>query len=220
MFFVIFIIFIICFVKVFLVDKTRVRFNTFFKRGFKAVDGDYGVYCYVGKQGSFKTYNCINFLLDNRDLPIYTNVSSINKKVIPYTYFKELYDIIDYIVSNNVTDCIVFLDEIFSYVEKNKKIDKKLLSFLSQLRKRRIIFITTAQEWLEINMTFRRYCRYMIKTKKINFITSSYLIKSFYDAEQMQWSNEENDYICPMISRSIEKANLYTANLYDTLEVI
>ena len=37
--------------------------------------------------------------------------------------------------------------------------NKKILSFLSQLRKRKILFIT-AQEVVEINITFRRYCRF------------------------------------------------------------
>ena len=88
------------------------------------------------------------------------------------------------------------------------------------MRKRRIIFITTAHEWLEINITLRRYCRYQINCNIITFGKLGLLIKTCYDAEHMHWSNEENDYIAPLTDTTISKLNLHTAELYDTFEQI
>ena len=49
---------------------------------------------------------------------------------------------------------------------------------------------------------------------------SSGLIKKMYDAEQMKWSNEENEYIAPLVETTISKCNLVVANSYDTFEQI
>lgn len=88
------------------------------------------------------------------------------------------------------------------------------------MRKRKIIFITTAQEWLEINITLRRYCRYQIECNIINFFKISILIKKFYDAEQMRWSQIENEYVAPITKTSISKCQLKIAQMYDTFEQI
>ena len=95
-----------------------------------------------------------------------------------------------------------------------------VLDFLSQMRKRRIIFLTTAQEWLEINITLRRYRRYQIECKMLNIFGLGLLIKHCYDAEQMKWSQEDNEYIAPLEETTISKCNVKTAELYDTFEQI
>ena len=88
------------------------------------------------------------------------------------------------------------------------------------MRKRRIVFLTTAQEWLEINITLRRYCRYQIECKMYNILGLGILIKSMYDAEQLKWSNDDNEYIAPLIETTISKCNLSVAKAYDTFEQI
>ena len=119
-------------------------------------------------------------------------------------------------------DCIIVFDEIFTALTKTSRINQDVLSFLSQMRKRKIIFLTTAQEWLEINMTLRRYCRYQIecKMKSIPIIKLGILIKRFYDAELMKWSPNDNEYMAPLLSTTISKCNVSTANMYDTREEI
>lgn len=118
------------------------------------------------------------------------------------------------------SDCIILYDEIFTALTKSSKINTDVLDFLSQMRKRRIIFITTAQEWLEINMTLRRYCRYQIDCRMINFFGLGILIKTFHDAECMKWSQLDNEYVAPLLETSISKCNLEVANSYDTFEQI
>ncbi len=193
----------------------KIKFKTFFKKGFAPKRGRFGVYCYCGKQGSGKTYSAVEFLLNNQDVPIYSNVSTI--KGVKYTYFTGFENLLKL---RNKTDCIIFYDEIFTALTKSSKLNSEVLDFLSQMRKRRIIFITTAQEWLEINMTLRRYCRYQIECSMRNIVGVGILIKNMYDAEQMKWSQEDNEYVAPIIETTISKCNLKVAQSYDTFEQI
>ena len=196
--------------------KIKIKYKTFIRRGFKPNRGIFGVYCYCGKQGQGKTYSVVEFLHNNKDLPIYCNLTSI--KGIDYTYianFDELLSLRD------KTDCIIVYDEIFSALQKNTTINKEVLDFLSQMRKRRIICLTTAQEWAEIPLTWRRYCRYQIDCRSIRIpFINGILIKTFKDAENMKWSNDDNDYVAPLLETTIAKSNLFIAKSYDTFEQI
>lgn len=196
--------------------KMRVKWKTFLHRGFIPNRGIFGVYCYCGKQGQGKTYSVVEFLHNNKDLPIYCNLTSI--KGIEYTYianFDELLQLRD------KTDCIIVYDEIFSALQKNSTINKDVLDFLSQMRKRRIICLTTAQEWAEIPLTWRRYCRYQIDCRliRIPFI-NGILIKTFKDAENMKWSNDDMEHVAPVIETTITHTQKWVANSYDTYEQI
>lgn len=129
-----------------------------------------------------------------------------------------------YEMLRDLEDCskyIIFYDEIFTLIEKGK-LSKEMLSFISQMRKRHLYLYTTAQEWLEINVTFRRYVRYqveckMLNLKILNFAISINVIK---DAYQMKWDNFENEYVCPIIKTTVKKCSKAIADSYDTFEVI
>ena len=192
----------------------RIKFATFLRKGFAPKRGRFGIYCYCGKQGSGKTYSAVEFLSHNRNVPIYSNV---HLQGIDYTYFSGFDQLLEL---RNEHDCIILFDEIFTALTKTSKINTDVLDFLSQMRKRQIIFVTTAQEWLEISMTLRRYCRYQIDCKMINFCGLGLLIKRMYDAEQMKWSQIDNEYVAPIIETSISKCNICVANKYDTFEQI
>lgn len=206
---------VIIIVLIFHNKKLKIKWKTFLKRGFAPKRGKFGVYCYCGKQGQGKTYSAVEYLLQNKDKRIYSNVTTIQGvKYTPIGGFNDLLKL------RNETDCIIFYDEIFSSLTKSSKLTVDVLDFLSQMRKRRIIFITTAQEWLEINMTLRRYCRYQIECRMLNFFGLGILIKTFYDAEQMHWSTLDNEYVAPLLETSVSKCNLEIANSYDTFEQI
>lgn len=209
--------YLIIFIILILVYKNkhvRIKFKTFLKKGFAPKRGKFGVYCYCGKQGSGKTYSAVEFLNSNQDKPIYSNVhlSGIN-----YTYFSGFDELLKL---RSEHDCIIVFDEIFTALTKTTKINTDVLDFLSQMRKRQIIFITTAQEWLEISMTLRRYCRYEIECNMRNVLGIGILTKRMYDAEQMKWSQEDNEYVAPIITTTISKCNIEIANKYDTFEQI
>lgn len=196
--------------------KMRIKWKTFLHRGFVPNRGIFGVYCYCGKQGQGKTYSVIEFLHNNNDLPIYANLKSI--KGIQYTYianFNELLNLRD------KTDCIIVYDEIFSALQKNSLINKDVLDFLSQMRKRRIICLTTAQEWAEIPLTWRRYCRYQIDCHLIRLpFIRGVLIKTFKDAENMKWDNDVQEHVAPLIEMTITHTQKWLADTYDTFEQI
>ena len=194
----------------------RIKWRTFLKKGFKPNRGKFGVYCYCGKQGSGKTYSVVEYL---RSVPknkkIYANISSLNG--IEYTYFNGFDELLKL---RNESDCVIVYDEIFTALTRTSRINTDVLDFLSQMRKRKIIFLTTAQEWLEINITLRRYCRYQIDCKMRNIYFTGILVKTFRDAERMKWDNLENDYIAPILETTISKCNVEVANAYDTREEI
>lgn len=202
-------------ILIYVFRHTRIKWRTFFHKGFAPKRGHFGVYCYCGKQGSGKTYSVVEFLKENSDLPIYANIGTL--KGIKYEYFSGFDELL---ALRDKTDCIIVYDEIFTALTKTSRINTDVLDFLSQMRKRRIIFITTAQEWLEINITLRRYCRYQIECKMVNFLGLGLLFKRMYDAEQLKWSNEENEYIAPLIANTLSKCQLRIANSYDTFEQI
>lgn len=209
--------FLILFILIVLIFKfryIRIKFKTFFKKGFRPNRGIFGVYCYCGKQGSGKTYSVVEFLRNHSDMKIYANIKSLND--VEYTYISNFDELLSL---RNEHDCIIFYDEIFTALTKSSKINTDVLDFLSQMRKRKIIFLTTAQEWLELPITLRRYCRYQINCKMFTFITGI-LKKDMYDAENMKWSNDENEYIAPIITTTISKCNVVVANSYDTFEQI
>lgn len=209
------IIFLIVIIYLFFSKKIHIKFKTFFKKGFAPTRGKFGVYCYCGKQGQGKTYSVVEYLRENKNKDIYCNIGSIEG--IKYTYFNGFDQLL---ALRDKHDCIIVYDEIFTALTKSTKMNTDVLDFLSQMRKRRIIFLTTAQEWLEINITLRRYCRYQIDCNMINFLNVGILIKTFYDAEQMKWSQLDNEYIAPLTETSISKCNLAVANSYDTFEQI
>lgn len=211
LYFIIIVIVFCLFVKF---RHTKIKFKTFLKKGFAPKRGKFGVYCYCGKQGSGKTYSVVEFLSNQKNIPIYSNV---HLQYIEYTYFNGFDELLKL---RDKSDCIIVYDEIFTALTKSSRINQDVLDFLSQMRKRRIVFLTTAQEWLEINMTLRRYCRYQIECKMINLFGLGILIKHCYDAEQMKWSQEDNEYIAPLEETTISKCNLSVANKYDTFEQI
>lgn len=189
----------------------------------------------AGKQGHGKTYSAIKFCIDRKlktNCKIITNVKSFAqspsafKDTVYIADIKELMafvlDYCDSLEFDEVPNIIIFFDEIFTILEKGTRINKEILSFISQLRKRKIIFITTAQEWLEINVTFRRYVRYQIDCNMFSlpFLKTAFLINYVNDGEQLKWDNDENEYVAPRIATNFSKGNLSIIESYDTFETI
>lgn len=198
--------------------------GSFFDKGFRAQKNKWGLYCYTGKQGTGKTYSAIKFLINQKnkyDYKIITNVTSF-KGYDNIIYMTNINDIINYCESfiENEGNVIIFFDEIFTILNKNTKINESILSFLSQLRKRKIIFITTAQEWGEVNITFRRYVRYQVECNLFSFFGYAFIFNSINDGDMIRWNNDLQDWIAPRVSANFSKGNLYVIESYDTFETI
>lgn len=202
-------------------NKVKIKWKTFFKKGFTPVRGNFGIYCYDGKQGKGKTYSLVEYLQDNKERNlVFCNIKNIQG--INYTFYtgftqlmkiKELIDSPDFHTDKQI---VIVYDEIFTELQKYSKLNKDVLDFLCQMRKRKIIFLTTAQEWAEIPLTFRRFCRYRINCNMIPFFGTGILIKTFYDAENMKWSNDEQEHIAPLVETTISHTRKKIANSYDT----
>lgn len=229
--------FIIIFIIIFLMYlkftlKLSIDLKSFIRKGFKKIDNQFGCFCYCGKQGRGKTYSATRFTINRKitsNATIITNVSSFC--LFDDTIFiPNIDDLIDYVINysdslsfDEQPNIIIFFDEIFTILSKNSKnMNEKILSFLSQLRKRKIVFVTTAQEWREIDVTFRRYVRFQIDCKMIStpLTNTAILFNKIYDGEQLHWDNLENDYIAPILQTNIAKGNQFIINSYDTFETI
>lgn len=219
-YFIVILIVIIVLCKVY---KVKIKLKSFLKKGFLPVRGDFGVYCYCGKQGTGKTYSVVEYLLDNRNhIEVFCNIAGIDN--IKYTYFTGFDGLIDLkkkldngTLEYDHTKQLVFVyDEIFTELQKKSTINKEVMDFLCQMRKRKIIFLTTAQEWAEIPLTFRRFCRYEIDCKMINLFFIGILLKHFRDAENMKWDEQEQEHVAPLVSNTITKTRKWIANSYNT----
>lgn len=224
--FFVFIAIIILFIIIVYCVKNRlvVRFDTIFRKGFKKIDDKYGVRCWVGKQGDGKTYSCCDYINEVRgDRKVITNqlkYANLNKDFCIYE--PNFYTIIDKFNKGIFnTNYIIFYDELFTLLEKGK-LKKEILEFISQLRKRGIYLVTTVQEWLDINVTFRRYVRFYIECKMFNLplFNCAVSVNVIHNGYEMTWNNDINEYESPVIQTTIKKCSKAIADSYDTFEVI
>ena len=221
---IIFIFIIIALVYI-IKNKIVIRVDTFFRKGFEKHDDKYGVYCFCREAtATGKTYSIIDALESlSKGKTVITNVKSYynshKDNTIYETDFGNIYEMLRNL--ENCSDYIIFYDEIFTLIEKGK-LSREMLSFISQMRKRNLYLYTTAQEWLEINVTFRRYVRYCVECKMKNFklFKCAFSINIIKDAYQMKWDNLENEYVCPIIKTTVKKCSKKIADSYDTFEVI
>lgn len=216
---VIFVVVALCLKK-----KLIIRFDTFFRRGFKKYSDKYrrGV-LRTANRVIGKSYSAIDYIHEIRgQKKVITNQYKyylLNKDFCIYepNFYQIIAKFNDGIYDK---DYIIFYDELFTLLEKGK-LSKNILTFISQLRKREIYLVTTVQEWLDINVTFRRYVRYQIDCTMFNFLGFFAIsINSIHDGYQMKWDNIENEYVAPIIKTTIKKCSKKLADSYDTFEVI
>ena len=200
----------------------RIKWKSFLKRGFKPSRGQFGLYVYHGKQGKGKTYSLVEYLIDNnKDIKVFSNIAGI-KNVDDITYYRGFEGLIkikhaldDGIIKTDKQIVIVF-DEIFTELQRYSKLNSEVMDFLCQMRKRGIIFLTTAQEWSELPIAYRKFCRYAIACNMINIGFTGILIKTFGDAENMKWNNDTQEHECPIIELTVTHCRKDIADSYDT----
>lgn len=228
MLFIFIFIFILSYSIIFVLSNhLHVDWKSLFKPGFSKRDNAFGLYTYTGKQGEGKTYSAIKFISEQKNKFNYivvTNVHSFNK-FNDTVYIDNIVDLINFIKLNhdkNGKKYLIFFDEIFTVLMKNQAINNEILAFLAQLRKRSIIFVTTAQEWSEIPLTFRRFCRFQISCHmfSIPLLNRAFLSNKINDGYNAKWNNDTQEFEAPLIQTNFSKANLDIINMYDTFEVI
>lgn len=202
--------------------KIKVKWKSFLKRGFKPSRGKFGLYVYHGKQGKGKTYSLVEYLIDNdKNIKVFSNITGI-KNVSDITYyngFAGLIEIKKRLDSGEIkTDkqIVIVFDEVFTELQRYSKLNNEVMDFLCQMRKRGIIFLTTAQEWSELPIAYRKFCRYAISCNMINIGFTGILLKTFGDAENMKWNNDTQEHECPIIDLTLSHCRKHIADSYDT----
>lgn len=227
MFIYIFIFIIIYFFILLHNNHLHVDWRSLFKAGFSKKDNKFGLYTYTGKQGEGKTYSAIKFTTDmilKEDYICVTNIKSYN--VFDNTvYLDNIIDLINFIKENHGKDgkqYIILFDEIFTVLMRGQAVNREILAFLAQLRKRGIIFVTTAQEWSEIPLTFRKFCRFQVACHMFTFPFSSkaFLLNRVNDGYNAKWNNDTQEFEAPNLQTNFAKGNQIIIDSYDTFEVI
>lgn len=199
-------------------NHIKIDVPSFFRPSIPLARGVFGVYCFTGKQGSGKTYSLNKFIRTYKkssDAKIFSNVS-----LKDFDYVK--IDSIEHLLSlKDERECFIIFDEIFTFMTKSTKFNNEIMEFLTQMRKQENIFLTTAQEWLELPMTFRRFVRIQIECRTIALgRLGGIMIEKYYDATQMKWSQLDNEYVAPIVATKISKYQKRFMETYDTFERI
>lgn len=200
--------------------KIRIDFMSFFRSTIPLDRGIFGVYCFTGKQGTGKTYGVTKYVKNFGDQSdkIYSNLT------IKGTEYEKIRSIQHLLSLKDEENRLIIFDEIFTVLNDKtipRDIRDDLMEFLSQQRKMKNILMTTAQEWLNIPIEFRRFVRIQVECRTIPLGRwGGVFIETYYDATQMEWSQFENEYVAPRISMKISKYQARFMNAYDTYERI
>lgn len=205
----------------------HIDWKSLFKRGFSKKDNKFGLYTYTGHQGDGKTYSAIKFVNTMKvkeDYIVVTNIHSY-KAFTDTIYIDDIIELINFIKLNhdkNGKKYIILFDEIFTILMRGQAVNTEILSFLAQLRKRGLIFVTTAQEWSEIPLTFRKFCRFQVSCKmfSVPLLDRAFLINRVNDGYNARWNNDLQDFEAPLLQTNFSKGNLSIIEIYDTFEVI
>jgi len=211
-------------VFVLIINKIKIDVSSFFKPTLPLARGIFGVYCFTGKQGTGKTYALNKYVRKHcsdseKAGKVYSNITL---EAYRYHKLKNLDHLLSLV---NEWDCVIIFDEVLSLLDKDSSLDKlskkRLGKFLRQMRKHHNIFLTTAQEWLELDIKYRRYVRIQIEcsTRPLGKL-GGILTEVYYDTTAIKWDQLENEYVSPLISTKICKYEKIYMETYDTEELV
>lgn len=203
--------------------KTRIYWDTFFKKGVKEDKNNFGNALVCGFQGSGKTFFAVFWTLQqiklNKTYKVKTNIKSLkideemgDKRAVEY------FSTIDEIVYDTQQYTIYVIDEVSRKYDKTCKTDKQFYAFLQQSRKMHRIVLLITQELKEVPMWLRRPLRFIYTTEKIPF--TSLFKTTLSDAQNGQLNKDSLDWEYPILGRFIYKRTKAIACKYDTFEPI
>lgn len=224
-------IFVFYLIQYIIINKIHLDLKSFLKAGFSKKDDKFGLYTFCGQQGEGKTYSAVRMIVNlkqEQGYTVITNMKSFN--VYDDTIYEDdILKIIDIVTSatdnnfNNRCKYIILFDEIFTVIMRNQKNLQYLIpitNFLAQLRKRGVIFVTTAQIWNEIPIEFRRLCRFQVSCHMFNFLGRAITVNRIGDGYNTKWSDDEQDFVSPVIQTNVAKGNQLIIDSYDTFETV
>lgn len=208
---------IIIIILIMMSKKITIDIRSFFSKTIPLDRGKFGVYCFTGKQGSGKTYSLVKYIKRHKKDAdtIYSNVTIQGLDYVRLESVEHLLSLKD------KKNCFIIYDEIFTLMSKQTRITDELMEFLTQQRKMKNLFFTTAQEWLEIPITFRRFVRIQIECQTYPLGRwGGILVEVYSDGYNIKWDQLENEYVAPIISTKISKYERRFMMAYNTLERI
>lgn len=210
---------LIVFLNIVTIIQEKISFDvkSFFAKTMPLDRGIFGVYCFTGKQGSGKTYSTTKFILNNYSThpKLYSNITL---RGVVYTPIRD----VEHLLSLRFEkDCVIVFDEIFTIMQKDTRMGREIMEFLAQQRKMKNIMITTAQEWLELPLTYRRFVRIQISCETKPLGRFGGILKEIYhDAYNMYYDNLVGEYVAPTIDTKFSKYERRVMMSYNTDERI
>lgn len=190
--------------------KIKIDFKSFFQRGVKSLNDDFGIFLITGYQGSGKTWYAIYLMEKEKNRTIYTNIKSYKSKKNNVVYF----DTIDEIIENTEKNCIFLIDEVSKRYTKDSKQDLKFYSWLQQSRKNnRYVYLIT-QEYIQVPMWLRGVANRVYTTSKVPFLP---LFKTSLGVPVL---NANFEWDIDVFALVIYKRTKKISQCYDTLETI
>ena len=215
--FLLFLIIPVVIVCLFWYAKISIDWGSILRKTLPLDRGLFGVYCFTGKQGSGKTYSLVKYVKKHvkEGQVIYSNVTMPGVDYRPITSVEHLLSLRDQ------KRVFIIYDEIFTLMQKTSRIEGELMEFLTQQRKMKNILFTTAQEWLEVPVTFRRFVRIQVecRTRPLGRL-GGILQEEYFDAYEMKWDQMQNEYVAPRLSKKYSKYEKRFMESYDTYERI
>jgi len=200
----------------------KIFYKTFFKK--RTRDKSYfpiGTVLFVGPQGAGKTLSAVHYLeyLKQKypDLLIFSNIYLKNA-----TKVLSVDEITEYLLKDFGRQPVAFLlDEIQILLRaKNTKgvraLSEDTLMSISQQRKANKTIIGTLQEFLDLDISYRRQLQAQVQVRHIGNIQ----IELWRDPNTLQYDAEKNDYIGRVNDIWIYHRHDELFGLYDTYELV
>lgn len=190
--------------------KVKIDYKTFFQRGIKNINDDFGIFLITGYQGSGKTWYSIYLMEKEKNRKIYTNIRSYRSTRNTIIYFEKLEDIMDNVEDN----CIFLIDEVSKRYTKDSKQDLRFYSWLQQSRKHsRYVYLIT-QEYIQVPIWLRGIANKVYTTSKVP------ALPIFKTSLGVPVLNENYEWDINVYAVIFYKRTKKISNLYDTFESI
>lgn len=201
------------------VNRIKIEWSSLIKPTIPLDTGVFGVYCFDGKQGTGKTYSITKYIKKHGEgKQVYSNMTFYGIDYIPINSLDELFSLSE---KQNV---LIVYDEILNILNDKRipqTIRDDLMKFLTQQRKVKNIFLTSTQSWLRVPIEFRDFVRIQIKVKTRPLGRWGGILREEYrDADDMKWSQLDNEYVAPRIQVKYSKYEKKFMQSYDTYERI
>jgi archaellum biogenesis ATPase FlaH len=167
-----------------------------------------GFFLIIGKQGSGKTLLATKFANDNKHLNIFSNYALYGLKYTPITFNsliesnKNKIDILKMLDINPdyFNNSLMILDEIHLYLDSldfMRANNRRLQTFFSQLRKRKILLVATTQYIMNLDIRIRRQCVSVLEMEHLKgglFKVNTFDIDGYFTKEVSSYKIVLSDY--------------------------